>query len=142
MRSRYPLCRLFAQAFTGRCVWKKIRKKYGIKEDGYLLLYAGEEALFTQVMKELPEFLEKKYASLAVVVVLEGMRVQVPKSDRRIQIVYLTAGELAALLRYYRLNSFFCHVIPLSLSEPYGSYGLLQKDGIQLADLVRGYLMV
>lgn len=142
MRNAYPLFGLFVQALRGKCIWEKIKKKYRLKEDGYLFLYAGEQELFEQAMEYLPEFLEKKYANLAVVAVPDGMCVPVSNSDRRIQMAYLTTKELDALLRCYRLNSFFCHVIPLSLNGPFGSYGLLQKDGILLADLVRDYLMV
>lgn len=136
------LYRLFAQALAGKRIWRSIRKKYHIKEDGYLLIYAGEDALLEQAMEYLPEFLEKKYASLGVVVILKDMQIQAPASGRRIRLAKVKEWELDALLRYYRMNSFFCHVIPLSLREPYGSYGLLRKDGIGLADLVRDYLMV
>ena len=134
--------RLLAQALAGKRIWKTIRRKYHIKEDSYLFLYTGEDALLEQAMEYLPEFLEKKYASLAVVVVWKDTQIQTPKSDRRIRLAKMNKRELDALLRYYRLNSFFCHVIPLSLGEPYGSYGLLRKDGIRLEDLTRDYLMV
>lgn len=138
----YPMFRFFLQAMSGRQAWKKIKKDTHLKEDGYLLLYAGEEDLFMQVMRYLPEFVQKKYASMAVVVVPEGMHVHVPKSDRKIQIASLPEKKLEALLRFYRLSSFFDHVIPISLNEPFGSYGLLKKHGIQLADLIRDYLMI
>lgn len=130
----------FLEALYGKFLWNKIKKRYHVTEDDYLLIECGDKELNYAAVEYLPEFVEKKYVSRVLCIVSHGEFKEY--ADDRIIFLSMSERKILALLRFYKLERFFDRVIVLSLKEPFGSYGLLKKKDITLEMMIRNYLMV
>ena len=109
-------------AKQGRTWWLEIKKEYGIDEFWYVVICPEKDGELNRLLLEhLPDFLERKFIYRAFILVEE---------DRKITIYIRQMGKekINAILKYYRLIQFEKNIIVASLSEPYGTDGIIGKE--------------
>ena len=135
----------FLEAWKGRSLWKKLVREYEIKLGVYLIaLISDDVEQNTYAISYLEEFLKKKYAEGAVILTYDSRYDKEIRSLHlaNVHIRHVTTKEMTSIARYYCLQRFSDNVVIVSLDEPFGSYGLLEKDGISMEDMVRNYIFV
>lgn len=132
-------------AKQGRTWWLEIKKEYGIDEFWYVVICPEKDGELNRLLLEhLPDFLERKFIYRAFILVEEGKQRKMKLEDRKITIYIRQMGKekINAILKYYRLIQFEKNIIVASLSEPYGTAGIIGKEGITLEDYVKDALLV
>lgn len=133
------------QAERGRKRWLEIKDEYKIDGLWYVVICPRKDKELCQlVLQQLPYFLERKYISKAMVIMEDSDRENMYIENKDITICFKQAGgqEIDEILKYYRLVQFEKNVVVVSLEEPYGTAGIIGKEGITLKDYVNDALLV
>lgn len=130
-------------ASRGKKIWHKIQKKYHMENEFLILLRDTEKELAKSALSYLQEFIKKKYSSGAVVVTTnKDFITEYSNLQCNINFELVSPEQEEFLVAYYCLYHFYDAVIVVSLNEPFGSYGLLEKETITLDDMVREYIFI
>lgn len=132
-------------AERGRKLWLEIKDEYKVDALWYVVICPKkDETLNRLVLKHLPDFLERKFISRAVVISEDEARGKKPVENNGTVVCFrqVSRQEIEELLKYYRLIQFEKNIIVASLEEPYGTAGIIGKEGITLEDYVKDALLV
>lgn len=135
-------------AKRGRELWLEIKGQYSFESinDCLVILPLQEEKLNQAALKEIPDYMQRKYLYKAIVISISGIpqTEQRQKSAKEQQIFFkrLEKMQCRQLLKYYCLTQFTKNVIVVSLEEPYGNGNIIGKKGITLDDYVRNAVFV
>lgn len=132
-------------AFSGREYWIRLKEKYEIDENYYLILCPTSNFLLNKIaMENLRNFLKRKFIQQAIVLsVFSKIEELCPYSTKKdIQFKYLGQEEMDLILKYYRLLQFFKNIVVISLEEPFGNENIIGKKGISLEDYVKDAIYV
>lgn len=122
---------------AGKRLWNKIQRKYDICNKYFIILKEKEPELAIKSMEFLDEFLRKKYSQGAIILTTDKSI-----TSKNGEVIIITSKEEEGILSYFNLYPFYDKVIVVSLKEPYGSYGLLNKEGITMEDMIKEYIFV
>lgn len=136
----------YAVALEGRKCWLKLKAKYYLDTDWYLIICPTEhKELNACAMENLCEFLKRKYKNKVLIVSLSEQKKDYAKQrEISFEIVeeVLSNEEINSLLKYYRLLQFFPNIVVISNEEPFGNLNIVGKKGITMCDYVNYALFV
>lgn len=135
-------------AKRGRELWLEIKGQYSFDpiNDCLVILPSQERKLNQAAMKEIPDYMERKYLHRAIIISISSVPLteqgQQFAEERQIFLKQLEKVQCKQLLKYYRLTQFTKNVIVVSLEEPYGNGNIIGKKGITMDDYVRNAVFV
>lgn len=135
-------------AKRGREIWLEIKGQYSLEpvNDCLVILPSQERKLNQAAMKEIPDYMERKYLHRAIIISISSVPLteqgQQFAEERQIFLKQLEKVQCKQLLKYYRLIQFTKNVIVVSLEEPYGNGNIIGKKGITMDDYVRNAVFV
>lgn len=132
-------------AQQGRKLWLEIKEEYKIDELWYVAICPGKDVAINELLlAHLPDFLRRKFIHYAVIILEEDIQGKACVEDNGIILYFRKTGRegIEAILKYYRLMQFEKNIIVASLEEPYGTAGIIGKEGITLEDYVKDALLV
>lgn len=133
------ICQSFDAARRGRVIWKTIRDTYHIGENDCLVILPDhDEKLDSAALRNLDDYLHRKYINRAFVIVPYEKNVY----DSNHEFIRLTTDELNELIAYYKLVQFKEKLVVISMKEPFGNDGIIGKSGITLDDYIVNALYV
>lgn len=135
-------------AKRGREIWLEIKGQYSFEpvNDCLVILPSQEEKLNQAALKEIHDYMQRKYLYKAVIISISGVSPtewgQQFAEGRQIFFKRLEKVQCKQLLKYYRLTQFTKNVAVVSLEEPYGNGNIIGKRGITIDDYVRNAVFV
>jgi len=134
-------------ALRGRRIWFRVRKQYSVGEATCLFLMPHDDSeLNLYAIRYLEPYLIKKHFNHAILLtgneevkeIFEVMhREDAYNVALRIDIVIMPYDDILAVCKLYQLLQFFEDIKVVSLDEPYGSSGFINKKGYSMDDLVQ-----
>ena len=126
------------EAVSGRLFWLRLSRRY--KADRYILLPHEESEYNGYAVDYLDKYLEKEGAQSALFVsCAQGMldRVTAYEGPYNVSGVYMSQGQLMAMMRFYALYPFSDQAVIVSLTIPYDTCGenLLNIPGVTRREL-------
>lgn len=119
----------FALARKGHDFWIRFKKEISWKDDWSLIIVPNENPELREALTRLlPEIEHRKYMIHSVIISdceLEGC-------PRNIINKLISAEEMSALLKYYRLCQFASNVYVVSFKMPFGNEGMIGVKGITI----------
>ncbi|MCQ2522892.1 MAG: hypothetical protein MJ123_01020 [Lachnospiraceae bacterium] len=136
MESKYNIIK------EGRGIFVDIKNKYCLNENDYIILFPDDmDELSNMVIDNIEVLKRKKYVKRFFFVCCDQTNLHVEKRNDTIWIC-CSQKELDALMAYYTLVDFFSNIIVASYDMPFGSKGIIGKNGISLRDYVVDVLFV
>ena len=133
-------------SLRGRRIWFRVRKQYSVGDATCLFLMPHDDSeLNLCALRYLNPYLVKKHFNHAILLTgnkevketLEFMHKEdAKKVTLKIDIVIMPYDDILAVCKLYQLAQFFEDVKVISLDEPYGSRGFIDKKGYKVDDLV------
>lgn len=130
----------FKLAWEGREYWLKLKEKYYIDDDCYLILFPEDDnQLNKSAIQNLGKFLDRKYICRAVILFTYDVREKIFYYKEKMDVTFerISQNEMRAILKYYQLTQFAKNIVAVSMEEPFGNRNIINKAGITLEDYVR-----
>ncbi len=129
-------------AREGRKIWLNMVHTYHIDADCQVVIIP-ENDIETQkiALKYLPQFLKKKYAKRAIVLLWEEKHYQTEEwIDDSIEIKICKKEDIDAIIQFYCLYEFASNLVIASLKQPSGRMGLgiVGHKGLKFEEVFAG----
>ena len=138
------ISKMFCQAKRGREVWIYLRKKWGIDDNWFLVLFPEKNDCINEIaLRKLDDFLERKYVDNALVVHYENYLInKLENTKNNIVFEDVKENDMLDMIKYYCLQQFFKNIVIVSIEQPFGSKGLIGHLGITLEDYIENAIYV
>lgn len=134
------------EAKAGRQAWLEIKYNHSFDSinDCLVILPSQDRSLNQAALKEIPDYLVRKYLGRAIIVSSDMLREDERQIAEKRKLIFVHLGEKQCnqLLKYYRLTQFTKNILVVSLEEPYGNGNIIGKEGITLEDYIRDAIFV
>lgn len=130
-------------ALKGRELWISIKNDFEVDDESYLvILPTDEKKLNESTINNLTYFITRKYIKKIVLVVKDNIADQRMRKIAEVVPCVITNKNMDDLISYCRLQQFFRNTVVVSMDEPFGTRGIVGKQGITLDDYVRDAIFV
>ena len=129
-------------AWKGRRAWLKLDKAHALREKSAIVFMPDDDSELNYcALKHLDQYLKKHYlASCALLIADHGDKFESENIGEEVKVIFVPAETMELILCYYRLVNFRERLKVISLNDPYGSRGLLKKDGVDIDYMVVNYI--
>lgn len=129
------------EAEKGFRLWEELYKKIEFtNRDRIVCFPEGENELTKEVLKQLNDYIEKKYLQRIVLVINQNHTIDISKFNLvgKIIIHRMNDDEMKCLVRFLRIVNLMDKVIVVSDKQPFGNLNMIGVKGITLQQYVAG----
>lgn len=134
----------FQSAIYGWKLWRKLQHKYKANKAEFIFVFPDDRFdMNFSALNYIESYLDKKCFNAAMIILsglIDAERLNISFQRKDIRIVNeFSDSEICSFIDYVKFAGIPVPLKVISLTEPFGSDGWLQKDGITMDSLVSVY---